>query len=74
MDEGLPCRNSLVKKSGIEFSLPFINSISKSKQDKRLCHQAKICFETIFFTSFSKTSFADLQSTLKRNFLFIKSC
>jgi len=48
-------------------------SILKSKQDKMLCHLAKICFETIFFTSFSKISFADLQSTLKTKILFIKS-
>ena len=64
-----PCRNSLVKKSGRELSEPFINSISKSKADKIACHQANICLETKFWTSFCKTSFADLQSIRIRNFL-----
>jgi len=68
------CRNSLVRKSGRELFTPLIDSISKSKADKIACHLAKICFETRFWTSFCKISFADLQSIRKRNFLINRSC
>ena len=64
-----PCRNSRDKKSRREFESPLINSISKSKTDKIACHLAKIYFETIFWTSFWRISFALLHSTRRRNFL-----
>jgi len=44
----LPCKNSLVKKSGCELFDPLINSISKSNTDKIACHLANIYFETKF--------------------------
>ena len=50
-----------------------MNSISNSNTDKIACQRAKICFETMFWTSFCKTSFADLQSIRKRNFLLRRS-
>ena len=65
---GLPCKNSRVKKSGIEFLLPSVYSISKSKMLKMDCHLAKICLLAIFLTSFPKTYLALLQSTLTKNF------
>ena len=51
---------------GMELS-PLINLIWKSKLLKTACHLAKICLEAIFLTSFCKTDFADLQSTLNKN-------
>ena len=63
------CKNSRERKSRREFESPFINSISKSKTDKIVCHLANICFETMFWTSFWKISFALLQSTWRRIFL-----
>ena len=44
----LPCRNSRVKKSGIELDSPLIYSISKSKTLKIACYLAKLCLETRF--------------------------
>ena len=68
-----PWRNSRERKSGKELFSPLINSISKSKLLNKACHLAKICFETKFLTSFSKTLFAALQSILSKNFLQTKS-
>ena len=68
-----PCKNSVVRKSGRELSTPLIYSISKSNDDKIACQRANICLETKFWTSFCKTSLADLQSIFKRNFLINKS-
>jgi hypothetical protein len=56
-----------VKKSGIELSEFLIYSISKSKALKIVGHQAKICFDAIFSTSFFNMYFADLQSILNKN-------
>ena len=67
------CKNSQVRKSGILFWVPSMNSISKSKTERMACHRAKICFDAMFWTSFSKTCFADLQSTLIKNFWFKRS-
>jgi len=44
----LPCRNSLVSKSGRALFNSLINSISKSNADKIAWHRAKIYFETKF--------------------------
>jgi len=41
-------KNSLIKKFGTKLSFPLICSISKSKQDNKACHLAKICLETRF--------------------------
>ena len=67
------CKNSLVKKSGRKFFSPFICSLSKSKHDNNACHQAKICFETKFWTSFVKTLGAALQSVFIKHILLNKS-
>ena len=67
------CKNSRDKKSGEELSLPFINSILKSKLLSKACHLAKICFEIIFLISFSKIGFADWQSILNKNDFMYKS-
>jgi hypothetical protein len=61
------CKNSRVRKSGMELLIPLMYSISKSKTLKIACHLANICFEAIFSTSFFKTYFADLQSILNKN-------
>jgi hypothetical protein len=47
--------------------------MSKSKALKIDCHLAKICLEARFSTSLNKTSFALLQSTLTKIFLFKRS-
>ena len=39
-----PLRNSHERKSESEFKIPFINSISKSKEEKIVCHLAKDLF------------------------------
>jgi hypothetical protein len=44
----LPCKNSRVRKSTIEFWLPLMYSMSKSKTHNIDCHLAKICFEHFF--------------------------
>ena len=67
------CKNSWVKKSEILFWVPSMNSISKSKTKRMACRHAKICFNKMFWTSFSRTCFANLQSILIKNFWFSKS-
>jgi hypothetical protein len=68
-----PVKNSRVRKSGRELDSPLINSILKSKIERIACHLANIYLEAIFFTSFSRTSLADLQSIRKLNSWFNKS-
>ena len=69
----LPCRNSRVRKLGIELVSPLIYSISNSKTLKIAYHLAKLCLETRFWTSFCKTSLELLQSTRIKNFWLKRS-
>ena len=68
-----PYTNSLVKKSRRELFFPLMSSVSNPNTNRIVCHLVKICFETIFWSSFYKISFANLQSILKRTFLLYKS-
>jgi hypothetical protein len=58
----LLCNNSWVSR--IEFWLPLMYSMSKSKTLNMDCHRAKTCFDAIFCTNFFETCFALLQSIL----------
>ena len=42
------CKNSRVRKSGILFWVPAMNSMSKSKTERIACQRAKICFDAMF--------------------------
>jgi hypothetical protein len=55
-----PYKNSRVKKLGIQFASPLIDSISKSKELRIACHLAKIYFDAIFLTSLNNISFTVL--------------
>ena len=48
------------------------SGLAKAKHG-RACHLAKIVLEVIFLTSFCKTDFVDLQSTLNKNSWFKRS-
>ena len=42
------CKNSRVRKSGILFWVPVMNSMSKPKTERMACQRAKICFDAMF--------------------------
>ena len=66
-------KNSWVRKLGMLFWVPSMNSMSKSKTERIACYRAKICFDAMFRISFSKTCFANLQSILINKFWFKRS-
>ena len=42
------CKNSRVRKSGMLFWVPAMNSMSKLKTERIACQRAKICFDAMF--------------------------